>query len=75
MYIAVVRSLADRYYADVSRYTTSAFMRLKLGAMLSGRDVAPHIYESREEALDWLGRRRSSGSWQMQSGSPRPSLS
>jgi propionate CoA-transferase len=53
-YIAAVRQLAERYYADVTRYTTSAFMRLKLGGMLSRRGVAPHIYESRREAVSWL---------------------
>jgi propionate CoA-transferase len=35
----------------VSRYTTSAFMRLKLGEALQGRGVSPHVYESRREAL------------------------
>ena len=37
-------------YETVRRYTTSAFMRLKLGAALSARGVAPHVFESREEA-------------------------
>ena len=53
-YKAVVRSLAERYYASVTRYTTSSFMRLKLSEQLSDRGVAPHIYESRQEAMDWL---------------------
>lgn len=34
--------------------TTRAFMRLNLGAMLSTRGVASHIYESRHEAMNWL---------------------
>ena len=34
------------YYSHVSRYTTSAFMRLKLGEALRRRDVAPHIFET-----------------------------
>jgi propionate CoA-transferase len=54
-YISVIRGLADRYYDSVTRYTTSAFMRLKLGGHLSERGLAPYIYESRQEALDWLG--------------------
>ena len=33
-----------------SRYTTSAFMRLKLGDALSRRDVAPHIFETSADA-------------------------
>jgi propionate CoA-transferase len=52
-YIGAVRGLTERYYTDVTRYTTSAFMRLKLGEMLSSRGVAPHIYESRQEAVNW----------------------
>jgi propionate CoA-transferase len=55
-YIAVVRRLAARYYASVTRYTTSSFMRLKLSGQLSDRGLAPHIYESRQEAMKWLGK-------------------
>ena len=54
-YISVVRGLAERYYASVTRYTTSSFMRLKLTRQLHHRDLAPHIYESRQEAMNWLG--------------------
>ena len=35
---------------QVTRYTTSNFLRLKLGNALSERGLAPHIYESAEEA-------------------------
>ena len=31
-YVALVRRLAERYYASVTRYTTSSFLRLKLSA-------------------------------------------
>jgi propionate CoA-transferase len=55
-YKALVRSLADRYYASATRYTTSSFMRLKLSEHLSDRGQAPHIYESRQEAMNWLGK-------------------
>ena len=48
------RTLAERYYASVTRYTTSSFMRLKLSGQLVERGLAPHIYESRQEALAWL---------------------
>ena len=54
-YIAVVRGLVDRYYATVTRYTTSAFLRLKLSEQLSGRGLAPHVFESRQEAMARLG--------------------
>ncbi|WP_280835629.1 acyl CoA:acetate/3-ketoacid CoA transferase [Mycolicibacterium frederiksbergense] len=53
-YVSAVVDLASRYYDGVTRYTTSAFMRLKLSGHLSERGLAPHIYESRQEALDWL---------------------
>ncbi len=52
-YITLVRRLAEHYYAGVTRYTTSSFMRLKLSEQLSGRGLAPHIYESRQEAMNW----------------------
>jgi propionate CoA-transferase len=37
-------------YNHVSRYTTSAFMRLKLGDALARRNVAPHIFETSADA-------------------------
>ncbi len=53
-YSAMVRSLVDRFYSGVSRYTTSGFLRIKLGEALERRGVAPHIFESAQEATsDW----------------------
>ena len=50
----MVRTLADRFYSGVSRYTTSGFLRIKLGEALEKRGVAAHIFESAEEAQsDW----------------------
>jgi propionate CoA-transferase len=49
-YSAMVRDLVDRFYSGVTRYTTSSFLRAKLGGALKQRAVAPHIYESAEEA-------------------------
>jgi propionate CoA-transferase len=49
-YSAMVRGLMDKYYAEVTRYTTSGFLRMKLGDALEKRGVAPHIYESATEA-------------------------
>ncbi len=49
-YSAMVRSLTDRYYSGVSRYTTSGFLRIKLGEALESRGLAPHIFESADEA-------------------------
>jgi propionate CoA-transferase len=53
-YSAMVRQLTDRFYSGVSRYTTSGFLRIKLGEALQRRGVAPHIFESAEDARsDW----------------------
>jgi propionate CoA-transferase len=49
-YSAMVANLADRFYSGATRYTTSSFLRAKLGAAFDRRAVAPHIYESAEEA-------------------------
>jgi propionate CoA-transferase len=40
----------QRFYTNVTRYTTSAFLHMKFGAALGRRGVAPHIFESRAEA-------------------------
>lgn len=45
-YAAMVKALSDAHYSDVARYTTSAFMRLKLGEALENRGLAAHIYET-----------------------------
>jgi propionate CoA-transferase len=50
-YADMVKYLSERYYTTVSRYTTSAFMRLKLGAALENRGVAAHIFETQREVL------------------------
>ncbi len=49
-YSAMVQGLVERFYFGVSRYTTSGFLRMKLGEALARRKVAPHIFESAEEA-------------------------
>ncbi len=53
-YTNMVKYLVDHYYLGVTRYTTSTFLRMKLGAALQERDVAPHIYESSNEAKEAL---------------------
>jgi len=53
-YGEMVRYLMDHYYWGVTRYSTSGFLRLKLGDALAARGVAPHIYESAEEARAYL---------------------
>ncbi len=49
-YAAMLRYLETHYYTTASRYTTSAFLRVKLGEALSRRRVAPHIFETADEA-------------------------
>jgi propionate CoA-transferase len=51
-YSAMVKEVTDKFYTDVSRYTTSAFMRLKLGEALESRGLAAHIYETPQEATE-----------------------
>lgn len=50
-WVAMVKRLSEHGYFGVSRYTTSAFLRAKLGRALKHRGVAPHLYESAREAL------------------------
>jgi len=54
-YMQMVKDVVERYYLDVTRYTTSGFLRRKLGDALAGRGVAPHIYESADDAQRHLG--------------------
>ena len=53
-YADMVRKLMEDHYLGVTRYTTSAFLRLKLGEALSRRGVSPHVYEDSGEASDHL---------------------
>lgn len=49
-YFSVIAYLEQRYYGSASRYTTSAFLRLKLGEGLAARRLAPHVFETEGEA-------------------------
>jgi propionate CoA-transferase len=51
-YLDAVKEIGDRYFHGVTRFATSAFMRAKLGDALRKRGVAPHIYESEDEAKE-----------------------
>jgi propionate CoA-transferase len=53
-YLRMVEEVVGRYYRSVSRYTTSLFMRSKLGSALASRGLAPHIFESADEARAFL---------------------
>ena len=53
-YMDLVRYVENKYYLGVSRYTTSGFMRLKLGKELEKRRVSSHVFESQREARKHL---------------------
>jgi len=53
-YINMVKDVVSRFYKRTTRYTTSAFLRMKLGDELKKRDLAPHIFQSKEEARQAL---------------------
>ena len=53
-YAAMVKRVVDRFYTGVTRYTTSAFLRMKLGDALENRDLAPHIFENARQAAEAL---------------------
>jgi propionate CoA-transferase len=59
-YSSLVRGLVDRFYNGVTRYTTSSFLRAKLGDALKQRAMAPHIFDTAEEASAHLASERKS---------------
>jgi propionate CoA-transferase len=50
----MVADLEARFYRTVTRYSGSAFTRMKLGETLAG--AAPHVFETREAAQAFLWR-------------------
>jgi propionate CoA-transferase len=53
-YFSLVAYLQNRYYKSVSRYTTNAFMRLKLLNALTERELGLDVFESSAEAQSSL---------------------
>jgi propionate CoA-transferase len=53
-YTEMVQEVVERYYLGVTRFTTSSFMRAKLGDALAKRNLSPHIFESEQEAREEL---------------------
>lgn len=49
-YVEMISDMVARYYIGVTRFTTSAFMRAKLGDTLARRGLAPYVYETEAEA-------------------------
>lgn len=60
-YTDMVKGLVEQFYIGVTRYTTSTFLRMKLGNAMSERGVAPHIYETGDEAKKMLRRKKAKG--------------
>jgi propionate CoA-transferase len=60
-YIHMVKGLMERHYLDVTRYTSSTFLRLKLGEAMARRDLNPHLYASAVEAQGHLQTQRHPG--------------
>ena len=56
-YINMVKYVMETYYLRTTRYTTSAFLRMKLGDALEKRDVPAYIFESPAEAKSALTRK------------------
>jgi propionate CoA-transferase len=53
-YAEMIQYMMDDHYLTTTRYTTSAFMRLKMQEALSKRGLAPHIFERTEDAHAFL---------------------
>jgi propionate CoA-transferase len=53
-YMGMITYMEQRHYSSASRYTTSAFMRMKLGAGLAERNLAPHVFETLTEAQAFI---------------------
>jgi propionate CoA-transferase len=57
-YAQMVKRVVEQYYTGATRYTTSAFLRKKIGGALKKKGVAPRIYENRETAENELKQQR-----------------
>ncbi len=55
-YFEMVGELQATHYTTATRYTTSAFMRAKLGSALALRNVEAHVFETHAEAVEFLRR-------------------
>lgn len=53
-YAEMIQYMLENYYVTTTRYTTSAFLRLKLKEALSKRGIAPHVFERKEDAHTFL---------------------
>lgn len=51
-YMDMVKAIMDEFYTEAHRYTTSTFMRMKMGDSLKERGMSPYIYETVDEACE-----------------------
>ena len=49
-YAEMIQYMSENHYLTTARYTTSAFMRMKMQEALNKRGLQPHIFERAEEA-------------------------
>ena len=54
-YADMIEYMLKHHYATTTRYSTSAFMRMKMQEALSKRGLQPHIFERADEAHAALG--------------------
>lgn len=57
-FINLIQRLDEEFYLTASRYSTSAFLRQKLGKDLKNRSISPHIFETRAEAASFIEKSR-----------------
>jgi len=53
-YAEMDRYLLEHHYTTITRYASSAFMRAKLGEAFTRRNIAPHVFERKDEAQAFL---------------------
>ena len=53
-YAELIQYMAENHYLTTSRYSTSAFMRMKMQEALTKRGLAPHIFEGPDEVHDMM---------------------
>ena len=53
-YAEMVSHVEQHHYTDVTRYTSSAFLRVKLGGALEKVGVKPHLFEREEMKAEGL---------------------
>ncbi len=49
-YTAMIREVTELFYSKVVRYATGGFMRMRLGEILSSREIEPDLYSTQDDA-------------------------